>query len=41
MEYLYGSRPSEQGGFELVQEGRIGYEEYASKSSVPDGTRCI
>lgn len=30
--YLYGSRPSEQGGFELVQEGRIGYEEYASKS---------
>ncbi|MFA0439183.1 hypothetical protein BCU70_06535 [Vibrio sp. 10N.286.49.C2] len=31
--YLYGSRPNEQGnGFELVQEGRIGYEEYASKS---------
>ncbi|OAN13801.1 hypothetical protein A3K86_14680 [Photobacterium jeanii] len=31
--YLYGSRPSKKGdGFELVQEGRIGYEEYASKA---------
>ena len=32
--YLYGSRPSDDldGKIELVQEGRIGYEEYASKS---------
>lgn len=31
--YLYGSRPSSsQGKLELVQEGRIGYEEYAAKS---------
>lgn len=31
--YLYGSRPASKGdGFELVQEGRIGYEEYASKA---------
>ncbi|KMV29873.1 DUF3131 domain-containing protein [Photobacterium swingsii] len=31
--YLYGSRPAVKGdGFELVQEGRIGYEEYASKA---------
>ncbi|MUK38719.1 DUF3131 domain-containing protein [Aliivibrio fischeri] len=31
--YLYGARLSATSdGFELVQEGRIGYEEYASKS---------
>ncbi|MGF1901301.1 DUF3131 domain-containing protein [Aliivibrio sifiae] len=31
--YLYGSRLSTSSdGFELVQEGRIGYEEYAAKS---------
>ncbi|WEM43542.1 DUF3131 domain-containing protein [Photobacterium sp. DA100] len=32
--YLYGSRPLQNGGaeMELVQEGRIGYEEYASKA---------
>ena len=31
--YLFGSRPSKsEEGFELVQEGRIGYEEYAAKS---------
>ncbi|MDV5168407.1 DUF3131 domain-containing protein [Photobacterium rosenbergii] len=32
--YLYGSRPQQDGGteMELVQEGRIGYEEYASKA---------
>lgn len=31
--YLYGSRPNADGsGIELVQEGRIGYEEYASKA---------
>lgn len=32
--YLYGSRPQKDGGteMELVQEGRIGYEEYASKA---------
>ncbi|WP_413113480.1 DUF3131 domain-containing protein [Thaumasiovibrio sp. DFM-14] len=32
--YLYGSRPSQRDPnvMELVQEGRIGYEEYASKS---------
>lgn len=31
--YLFGSRPSSvDGKMELVQEGRIGYEEYASKS---------
>ncbi|GAL06651.1 DUF3131 domain-containing protein [Photobacterium aphoticum] len=32
--YLYGSRPSKRNddGMELVQEGRIGYEEYASKA---------
>lgn len=31
--YLYGSRPAASGGgLELVQEGRIGYEEYASKA---------
>ncbi|MGF1683606.1 DUF3131 domain-containing protein [Photobacterium minamisatsumaniensis] len=31
--YLYGSRPSnKEEGMELVQEGRIGYEEYASKA---------
>ncbi|PSU34961.1 DUF3131 domain-containing protein [Photobacterium lutimaris] len=32
--YLYGSRPRKEGGaeMELVQEGRIGYEEYASKA---------
>ena len=31
--YLYGSRPlTSSDGFELVQEGRIGYEEYAAKS---------
>ncbi len=31
--YLYGSRPTRNGsGFELVQEGRIGYEEYSSKA---------
>ncbi|WP_299013177.1 DUF3131 domain-containing protein [uncultured Photobacterium sp.] len=31
--YLYGSRPDSRGsGMELVQEGRIGYEEYASKA---------
>ncbi|NLS12038.1 DUF3131 domain-containing protein [Vibrio sp. SM6] len=31
--YLYGARPASNGEeMELVQEGRIGYEEYASKS---------
>lgn len=31
--YLYGARPSNRGeGLEMVQEGRIGYEEYASKA---------
>lgn len=31
--YLYGARPStKHTGLELVQEGRIGYEEYASKA---------
>ncbi len=31
--YLYGARPAgSKGELELVQEGRIGYEEYASKS---------
>ncbi|MBY5944035.1 DUF3131 domain-containing protein [Photobacterium rosenbergii] len=32
--YLYGSRPQQDDGtvMELVQEGRIGYEEYASKA---------
>lgn len=31
--YLYGARPSaKHEGLELVQEGRIGYEEYASKA---------
>lgn len=31
--YMYGSRPDTKGsGLELVQEGRIGYEEYASKA---------
>jgi len=31
--YLYGARPSNRSDeLELVQEGRIGYEEYASKS---------
>ena len=31
--YLYGSRPAKKGGLmERVQEGRIGYEEYASKA---------
>ncbi|GIU13809.1 hypothetical protein TUM4261_28530 [Shewanella sp. c952] len=31
--YLFGSRPAASGaGLELVQEGRIGYEEYASKA---------
>lgn len=31
--YLYGARPSNRGdSMELVQEGRIGYEEYASKA---------
>ncbi|MCG7499813.1 DUF3131 domain-containing protein [Vibrio sp. Of7-15] len=31
--YLYGARPStKDSGLELVQEGRIGYEEYASKA---------
>ena len=31
--YLYGARPSSRNGeLELVQEGRIGYEEYAAKS---------
>ncbi|CAH0535177.1 hypothetical protein VST7929_02838 [Vibrio stylophorae] len=30
--YLMGSRRSELGQLELVQEGRIGYEEYAAKS---------
>jgi hypothetical protein len=31
--YLYGARPTGNGDkMELVQEGRIGYEEYASKS---------
>lgn len=31
--YLYGSRPSASSGkLEFVQEGRIGYEEYAAKS---------
>lgn len=30
--YLYGARLSAQNELELVQEGRIGYEEYASKA---------
>ncbi|QQX80028.1 DUF3131 domain-containing protein [Shewanella sp. KX20019] len=31
--YLFGSRPAKSGkGLELVQEGRIGYEEYAAKA---------
>ncbi|ABZ78532.1 conserved hypothetical protein [Shewanella halifaxensis HAW-EB4] len=30
--YLYGARLSSNREFELVQEGRIGYEEYASKA---------
>ncbi|WOT05052.1 DUF3131 domain-containing protein [Shewanella youngdeokensis] len=31
--YMFGSRPAKSGGgLELVQEGRIGYEEYASKA---------
>lgn len=33
--YLFGARPTNNDGLmELVQEGRIGYEEYASKSLV-------
>ncbi|WP_299006535.1 DUF3131 domain-containing protein [uncultured Shewanella sp.] len=31
--YMFGSRPKKTGsGFDLVQEGRIGYEEYAAKA---------
>ncbi len=31
--YMFGSRPAKSGpGLDLVQEGRIGYEEYASKA---------
>ncbi|WP_162046297.1 DUF3131 domain-containing protein [Vibrio taketomensis] len=30
--YMFGARPASNGEMELVQEGRIGYEEYASKS---------